>query len=113
MRSTTTSPIGEWAKPGFVRIGARIPAIPRRCTGWLRPELTDSMYCGCVQDEIPFFHHRFELPVGSKSDHNTSRGFEIHPSARVLWKLASQHSLWGSATRAVGPPPRLDEDIQL
>src|SRR5882672_1669541 len=91
--------------------GKAIPRVPT--IDFLPHELTDSIYSGFVQDEIPFFHHRFSLTVGSKFEHNNYTGFEIQPSARLLWNLSSHQSLWGSVTRAVRTPSRLDEDIQL
>ena len=86
----------------------RVPTID-----FLPHRLTDQIYSGFVQDEIPLFHHRFSLTVGSKFEHNNYTGFEIQPSARLLWNLSPHQSLWASVTRAVRTPSRLDEDIQL
>jgi len=38
---------------------------------------------------------------GSKFEHNNYTGFEIQPSARLLWNLSPHQSLWASVTRAV------------
>lgn len=80
---------------------------------FLPHHLTDQVYSGFVQDEIPFFNKRLLFTVGSKLEHNNYTGFEVQPSARLLWKSTPRQSFWGSVTRAVRTPSRLDEDIQI
>jgi iron complex outermembrane receptor protein len=80
---------------------------------FLPHQMTDQIYSGFVQDEIPFFSNRLLLTVGSKFEHNNYTGFEMQPSARLLWNRTPRQSLWGSVTRAVRTPSRLDEDIQI
>ena len=86
----------------------RVPTID-----FLPHELTDQIYSGFVQDEIPFARNRFSLTLGSKFEHNNYTGFEIQPSIRLLWNPTPRQALWASVTRAVRTPSRLDEDIQL
>jgi iron complex outermembrane receptor protein len=74
---------------------------------------TDLIYSGFVQDEIAFFNHRLSLTVGTKLEHNNYTGFEVQPSGHLLWSRTPRESLWGSVTRAVRTPSRLDTDIQL
>ena len=80
---------------------------------FLPHHLTDQIYSGFVQDEIPFFNRRLSLTLGSKFEHNNYTGFEVQPSARLLWNRTPRQSFWASVTRAVRTPSRLDEDIQL
>jgi iron complex outermembrane receptor protein len=80
---------------------------------FLPHHLTDHIYSGFVQDEIPFFNRRLSLTLGSKFQHNNYSGFEVQPSARLLWNRTPRQSFWASVTRAVRTPSRLDEDIQL
>jgi len=80
---------------------------------FLPQHLTDQVYSGFVQDEIPLFKRRLSLTVGSKLEHNNYTGFEVQPSARLLWTPTPRQSFWSSITRAVRTPSRLDEDIQL
>jgi len=54
-----------------------------------------------------------ELTVGSKFEHNDSTGFEIQPGVRLGWGLGEQFFTWGSVSRAVRLPNRLDEDIAI
>ncbi len=53
------------------------------------------------------------LTIGSKFLHNNYSGFEIEPSARLLWKVRPQQTVWAAITRAVRTPSRIDEDLQL
>lgn len=76
-------------------------------------DFTDKLYSAFVQDEIQLVESRLWLTVGSKFLHNSYSGFEIQPSVRLLWAPGLQQSLWGSFTRAVRTPSRVDEDLQF
>jgi iron complex outermembrane receptor protein len=99
---------GLGARVSPANVVQRVPTID-----FLPHHLTDQIYSGFVQDEIPFFSHRLSLTVGSKFEHNNYTGFEVQPSARLLWNRTPRQSFWGSVSRAVRTPSRLDEDIQL
>ena len=74
---------------------------------------TDKLYSAFVQDEIPIVGDRLSVTIGSKFLHNDYSGFEIQPSARLLWKVKPQQTLWAAITRAVRTPSRIEEDLQL
>ncbi len=74
---------------------------------------TDKLYSAFLQDEISIAGDRLSLTIGSKFLHNNYSGFEIEPSARLLWKLRPQQTVWAAITRAVRTPSRIDEDLQL
>src|SRR3982074_1213714 len=76
-------------------------------------EFTDKLYSAFIQDELPIIQTRLSLRRGSKFLHNNYSGFDIQPSARLLWTPRQQHSLWASVTRAVRTPSRVEEDLQL
>jgi iron complex outermembrane receptor protein len=99
---------GLGARVSPANVVQRVPTID-----FLPHHLTDQIYSGFVQDEIPFFSHRLSLTVGSKFEHNNYTGFEVQPSARLLWNRTPRQSFWGSVSRAVRTPSRVDEDIQL
>jgi iron complex outermembrane receptor protein len=86
----------------------RVPTLD-----FLPHHLTDTIYSGFVQDEIAFFDRQLALTLGSKLESNNYTGFEVQPSARLLWNRTPRQSFWVSATRAVRTPSRLDEDIQI
>jgi len=98
--------LGARVSPGYVV--QTVPSI-----NFLPHHLTDQVYSGFLQDEIPLFSRRLSLTLGSKLEHNNYTGFEVQPSARLLWNATPRQSLWSSITRAVRTPSRLDEDIQL
>ena len=75
--------------------------------------LTDKLYNAFIQDEIPIVRNRLSLTVGSKFLHNNYTGFELQPSARVLWTPNSRQTFWGAVTRAVRTPSRVEEDLQI
>jgi iron complex outermembrane receptor protein len=106
-----------WQQDFLWGLGARVsPANVVQLVStidFLPHHLTDQIYSGFLQDEIPFFSHRFSLTVGSKFEHNNYTGVETQPSARLLWNVTPRQSFWGSVSRAVRTPSRLDEDIQL
>jgi iron complex outermembrane receptor protein len=72
----------------------------------------DSLYSLFMQDDISLFDKRFHIIVGSKFEHNDYTGFEVQPSARLLWTPDASQSIWMSASRAVRTPSRVDHDIK-
>jgi iron complex outermembrane receptor protein len=66
-----------------------------------------------AQDEWRLLADELRLIYGSKVEHNDFTGFEIQPSARVLWLPHRQHSLWGAVSRAVRVPARVDHDVNV
>ncbi len=73
---------------------------------FLPRHLTDQVYSGFVQDEIPLVNRQLWLTVGSKLEHNNYTGFEVQPTARLLWRATPRQSFWSSITRAVRTPSR-------
>src|SRR5260370_38794550 len=74
---------------------------------------TDKLYNAFIQDEIPIAGDQLSLTIGSKFLHNGYSGFEIEPTARLLWTPSSRQTVWGAVTRAVRTPSRVEEDLQL
>src|SRR5467141_2555911 len=70
---------------------------------------TDKLYSGFVQDEIPIVGEKLSITVGSKFLHNVYTGFEIQPSARLLWTPTARQTIWAGFTRAVRTPSRVEE----
>jgi iron complex outermembrane receptor protein len=105
-----------WRQNFLWGLGARVSpanAVQRVPTiDFLPHEQTDQIYSGFAQDEIRLFS-RLTLTLGSKLEHNNYTGIEVQPSARLLWNRTPRQSFWGSVTRAVRTPSRLDEDIQI
>lgn len=90
--------LGARLSPGnFIQIVPTIDFLPHH--------QTDQIYSGFAQDEIPLFNRRVSLTVGSKLEHNNYTGFEVQPSARLLWMPSPKQTFWASVTRAYAPPP--------
>lgn len=73
------------------------------------PDRDDSVYSAFLQDEINLVTDRLWLTLGSKYEHNDYTGNEWQPSAKLLWKPVADHSLWGSAARAVRTPSIVEQ----
>jgi iron complex outermembrane receptor protein len=76
------------------------------------PKRQDSLYSMFIQDDISMFDKRFHVIIGSKFEHNDYSGFEVQPSARLLWTPGKSQSVWMSVSRAVRTPSRTDHDIK-
>jgi iron complex outermembrane receptor protein len=73
----------------------------------------DHLFSAFVQDEIVLVENHLRLTVGSKFEHNDYSGFEVQPSARLLWTPDERHYLWASVSRAVRTPSRVEHDLLL
>ena len=63
-----------------------------------------------VQDDITLVEDKLKAIVGAKMEHNSFTGFEIQPSARLLWTPNEKETIWVAATHAVRTPTRSDSD---
>jgi iron complex outermembrane receptor protein len=63
-----------------------------------------------VQDEITL-RDGLDLTLGVKLARNSYTGVELLPSARLAWKVSSSRLVWGSVSRAVRIPSRLDREL--
>jgi iron complex outermembrane receptor protein len=66
-----------------------------------------------VQDTLTLEPEKWFLTIGSKLEHNDYTGFELQPSARLLWKPNKQNSFWGAVSRAVSTPSRLEINTRV
>jgi iron complex outermembrane receptor protein len=71
------------------------------------------LYSAFLQDEIELVPAQLRLTLGSKFEHNDYTGFEIQPSARLVWLPKQRHTLWASVSRAVRTPSRAEDSISL
>lgn len=69
------------------------------------------LYSAFVQDELELVEDRWFLTLGSKLEHNDFTGFEVQPSARVLFMPDERQSWWTAVSRAVRTPARTDADF--
>jgi len=65
-----------------------------------------------LQDEIRLADALW-FTIGAKLEHNAYTGFEIEPSARLIWAPpAGRYSIWAAASKAIRQPARADNDSQ-
>lgn len=76
-------------------------------------EQTEHLYNLFIHDEITLIPERLALTLGSKIEHHDHTGFEVQPSARLLWSPTDQSALWASISRAVRTPARFDRGSRL
>jgi iron complex outermembrane receptor protein len=71
---------------------------------------TDHLFSTFAQGERPLAGERLVLTLGAKLEHNDYSGFEVQPSARLLWSPSPRQRAWLAASRAVRTPSRADTD---
>lgn len=71
-----------------------------------------SLFNAFVQDRLALSRD-LELTLGSKLEHNDYTGWELQPSARLLWAPRANQRWWAAVSRAVRTPSRGDRDAQL
>ncbi|MCK5830543.1 MAG: TonB-dependent receptor [Methylococcales bacterium] len=73
----------------------------------------DQLFSAFVQDEITLIDDTLWLTIGSKFEHNDYSGFEVQPTARLMWAPHQQHRFWGAVSRSVRTPSRLEHDMSM
>jgi iron complex outermembrane receptor protein len=66
-----------------------------------------------AQDEFTLIADRLQLTLGTKLEHDDYSGFEVQPTARLLWTLSNHQTMWGAVSRAVRTPSRADRGIRV
>lgn len=73
----------------------------------------DQLYSSFLQDTYAVVPERVWLTLGSKFEINSYTGFEVQPTARVLWEINPRNSVWAAVSRAVSTPSRVDQDVLI
>jgi len=80
----------------------------------VEPERAElNLFSFFVQDEYSIIDDELFLTVGSKFEHNDYTGYEIQPSARILWNPEDEHIVWGAVSRAVRTPSRIEHNSTI
>lgn len=87
----------------------RVDSAPS--TGLDPEHLDQDLYSAFIQDEIKL-HEKLSLTLGTKVEHTEYTGWEVEPSARLQWNVATNQMLWAAVSRAVRTPSRLDRDLR-
>jgi iron complex outermembrane receptor protein len=100
-----------WGLGARISSGNATPVVPTIL--FIPNHQTDKLYSAFVQDEVPIVGSQLSLTVGAKFLHNVYTGFEIQPSARLLWTPRPHQTVWAAVTRAVRTPSRVEENDLL
>ncbi|MGR9053267.1 MAG: TonB-dependent receptor plug domain-containing protein, partial [Gammaproteobacteria bacterium] len=73
----------------------------------------DQLVNAFVQDEMTLIDNTLWLTLGTKFEHNDYSGFEVQPTAKIMWAPHLQHRLWASVSRAVRTPSRAEQNLRL
>ncbi|MCX7088011.1 MAG: TonB-dependent receptor [Methylococcales bacterium] len=71
------------------------------------------LFSAFAQDEVSFLDDALLLTIGSKFEHNDYTGFEIQPSASLMWTPVTGHKFWTSISRSVRTPSRVEDNSKL
>jgi iron complex outermembrane receptor protein len=72
----------------------------------------DSLFSAFLHDEITLLPNTLSVILESRLEHNHHTGFEIQPSGRLIWTPSPQNTIWGSISRAVRSPARVEMDLR-
>ena len=89
---------------------SRICDSPSSFINWTEATSRDELFTAFAQDDITIVEDRLHLTLGSKFEHNDDTGFEIEPSARLLWTPKENQTVWVAVSRAVRTPSDLERD---
>jgi iron complex outermembrane recepter protein len=74
---------------------------------------TDALFSFFGQDQIALLPDRLTLTLGAKIEHTGYLGFDVQPSARLLWNATPRQGLWTSVSRAVRTPDLSERDALI
>jgi iron complex outermembrane recepter protein len=110
-------PIGERHKitcgAGFRGIHDNLPSQDFFDIHFSPVQRTYNLTSQFLQDEITLAEDRWFLTLGTKLEQNDFTGFEVQPSARLLFTPDRRHSLWGAVSRAVRTPSRTEDNAVI
>ncbi len=75
-----------------------------------KPE--DHILSGFVQGEFGLLRDQLGLVLGSKFEQNEFTGFEVQPTAKMIWEVAERNTIWTSVSRAVRTPSFAETGIR-
>lgn len=73
----------------------------------------DSLFSSFLQDEITLVDNALWLTLGTQFQHNNYTGFEVQPSARLMWTPHRKHRLWAAVSRAVRTPAQIEQGLNF
>jgi iron complex outermembrane receptor protein len=89
----------------------RVPAVVPTYV-FTPDQRTDQVYTAYAQDSVPLVSDLLSLTFGAKVLHSSFSGFDIEPSAQILWTPTPRRTFWGAVTRAVRTPSDIENTLQ-
>jgi iron complex outermembrane receptor protein len=83
----------------------RISATPQK--------RSTQLFSWFAQDEIALLPDRIHMTLSARLEHNVYSGFNLQPSARLVWTLNSKNSVWGAVSGADRTPARADTGLRV
>jgi len=77
------------------------------------PSRSDHLMNLFAQDEITLLPETLRFIIGTKLEHNDFTGWELEPSARLLWTPHKRYSVWTAVTRSIRTPSRGEQDARI
>ncbi|MBI4907186.1 MAG: TonB-dependent receptor [Acidobacteria bacterium] len=68
---------------------------------------------GFVQNDFDIIPERLQLRAGVRVDHNSYTGMEVQPTLRISCQITPNQQIWGSFSRAVRSPSRMDLNLHI
>jgi iron complex outermembrane recepter protein len=93
---------------GYRLVNSLIMATPE--LAGFPPTKNDNVFSAFVQDTMTLQPDHWSFTIGSKFEHNDYNGYDVEPSARLLWTPNKTNSVWGSVSEADRTPSRLNTD---
>jgi iron complex outermembrane receptor protein len=69
-----------------------------------------NLYSSFLQDKITLTEDKLYLTLGSKFEHNHYNGFEMQPSARLVWTPDRNNTVWAAVSRPLRTSSRRESD---
>jgi iron complex outermembrane receptor protein len=66
------------------------------------------LFSAFVQNEFQVIPDQLSFTLGTKVEHNDFTGFEVQPSARLVFKPTEKQTVWAAVSRAVRTPSLLE-----
>jgi iron complex outermembrane receptor protein len=95
-------------------LGSRVANLdlgPGYAIHYVPPSRTDLLLSAFFQDQVKIAE-ALSFTFGSKLEHNDYTGFELEPSAQLVWTPTAWQSVWLSAARAIRQPDAVDASIR-
>ncbi len=75
----------------------------------VRTDVKQDVISAFAQDDISLIPSQLHATIGTKVEYNNFSGFDVEPSARLIWTPNDKNSLWAAVSRAARTPTMAEE----